>query len=214
MGQLLALGKKEIKKEACWMLSNVTAGDATQIDAVCASGLVPSLIRCASEEEYDIKKEAVYALCNAIMGGSPATVSGLVYMGALRPLCALLEAPDTELVFAILEGVGAALEAGERSRAASGGVNRCVELVDEAGGCDRLEALQLHENQMVYTKAAQLLDEYFMDGAEAEEDPQIAPVAHADAFAFSATPTSLPPGVLPQGGLPPASLPGSMPGIS
>lgn len=36
--------KKEIKKEACWMLSNITAGSAAQIDGVCQSGCIPSLI--------------------------------------------------------------------------------------------------------------------------------------------------------------------------
>ena len=60
--------------------------------------------------------------------------------------------------------------------AAQGGPNRCVAFVEEAGGCERLEALQLHENAEVYAKAAHLLDTYF---GEPEEDASIAPTARS-----------------------------------
>jgi len=188
-GRLIESGKKDLKKEACWIVSNITAGSAMQIDAVCASGLVPSLIRLVGEEEFDIRKEAAYALCNACTGGSQQTLSGLVYHGVVGSLCSLLEAPDAELIFAVLEALLAVLDAGEAG--ASGGANRCVQLIEEAGGCERLEALQMHENQDVYAKAAQILDSYF--GEEGEVDAAIAPVANADSFAFS--------GGLPGGGV-------------
>ena len=120
--RLMDCGKKELKKEACWIVSNITAGSAAQIDAVCASGLVPTLIRArraaleravgtpssarllqelvvvaaraglVSEEEFEVRKEAAYALCNACTGGSQQTLSGLVYHGVIarsthRALC-------------------------------------------------------------------------------------------------------------------------------
>lgn len=183
VGRLLVCGKKELKKEACWMISNVTAGSTAQIDAVCASGLVPALIRLVTEEEFDIKKEAAYALCNACTGGSLLTVSGLVFHGVLGALCSLLDAPDAELLLAVLEALGSALEAGEASRESSQGVNRCIHLMDEAGGIERLENLQLHENPMVYSKISRLLDRYFGD-VDTADDPSVAPVAGSDAFAF------------------------------
>ena len=46
--RLIDVGKKEIKKEACWTISNLTAGSAEQIDAVCASGVLPSCCRASS----------------------------------------------------------------------------------------------------------------------------------------------------------------------
>ena len=98
----------------------------------------------------------------------------------VHSLCALLNAPDVELIFAVLEGLGAALDAGEAG--ANGGANRCVQLFEEAGGCDRLEALQEHENPDIYAKAAHLLDTYF--GDTDAEDPGIAPVANAESFSF------------------------------
>lgn len=153
-GRLVESGKKDLKKEACWILSNITAGSETQIDAVCASGLIPSLIRSVEIDEFDVRKEAAYALCNACTGGSQQVLSGLVYHGVVKSLCSLLEAPDSELIFAVLEGLHAVLDAGEVG--ANGGTNRCVQLVEECGGVDRLEQLQLHENAEVYAKASQV----------------------------------------------------------
>ena len=72
------------------------------------------------------------------------------YLGVLPALCSLLDAPDAELLLAVCEALEATLAAGEANSTA--GVNRCVELIDEAGGIDKLEALQLHENAEVYTK--------------------------------------------------------------
>jgi len=179
--RLLESGKRDIKKEACWTLSNLTAGSSAQIDAVCASGLLPSLLHLVRHEEFDIKKEGAHALCNACVGGSAQTISGLVYLGVLPALCSLLEAPDAELLLAVVEALEATLAAGEANSTA--GVNRCVELIDEAGGIERLEALQLHENAEVYGKVVRLLDTYFGTD-EPETDAAIAPTAHADGFSF------------------------------
>ena len=101
--------------QACWTLSNVTAGSSHQIDAVCASGVVPRLVEMLSTEEHDILKEAAYALCNACVGASRSTVSALVSAGLVEPLSGLLECPEPELVLAVLEAFEAVLDAGATS---------------------------------------------------------------------------------------------------
>jgi len=83
-------------------------------------------------------------------------------------------------VFAVLEALSAVLDAGEAG--AEGGMNRCVHLVEEAGGCERLEALQSHANADIYAKAAELLDAYF--GEIDAEDLQVAPVSSTETFCF------------------------------
>lgn len=181
IARLLSSGKKEIKKEACWMVSNITAGHATQIDQVCAAGLVPPLLELTRLEEFDIRKEAAYALCNACTGGSFECISGLVYHGLVPALVDLLEAPDTELLLAVCEALQAALAAGEAS--AAGGPNRCCALIEEAGGCERLEALQLHENPKVYAKAAAIIEAYFDDATA--EDHALLPQATPDGYTFA-----------------------------
>jgi len=182
LGQLLLSEKKDIKKEACWMLSNISAGDAVQIEAVCASGCMPQLIRLVDVEEFDIKKEAAYALCNACIGGTPATVSGLVYLGALPTLSSVLDSPDADLLLYVLEALHGILAAAEVSDPARG-VSTVVEQLEAVGGCDKLEALQEHENDRIYERAVRLVETYF----SAAEDPALVPASNADSFAFGVT---------------------------
>ena len=86
------------------------------------------------------------------------TISGLVYLGVLGSLCSLLQSPDPDLLLAVCDALGAALEAGEQNRQATGGGdNYCAQLIDEAGGVDKLEELQSHENVAVYERASRLI---------------------------------------------------------
>jgi len=91
--------KKSIKKEACWTISNITAGTKEQIQvrpygrcnlsawflsfgehicdlisfqtqAVIDAGLIAPLVNLLQNAEFDIKKEAAWAISNATSGGS------------------------------------------------------------------------------------------------------------------------------------------------
>ena len=53
---LTTAAKKSIKKEACWTVSNITAGTKDQIQAVIEAGLVPPLVGLLATAEFDIKK--------------------------------------------------------------------------------------------------------------------------------------------------------------
>jgi importin subunit alpha-6/7 len=47
--------KKNIRKEACWTLSNVTAGTAEQIQSVINACVFPKLIQLLGSSEFDIQ---------------------------------------------------------------------------------------------------------------------------------------------------------------
>ena len=53
---LFGLKKKTILKEACWALSNVTAGTKQQVQAVIDFGLVPTVIELLRHTDYKIQK--------------------------------------------------------------------------------------------------------------------------------------------------------------
>jgi len=57
---LLNSSKKGIKKEACWAISNITAGSKTQIQTVIDGDIIPTLVRLLGDGEYDVKKEAAW----------------------------------------------------------------------------------------------------------------------------------------------------------
>ena len=44
LGQLLTSPKDGVRKEACWMISNVTAGSMTQVGSVISAGLIPGIV--------------------------------------------------------------------------------------------------------------------------------------------------------------------------
>jgi hypothetical protein len=66
--------RKSIKKEACWTISNITAGNKDQIQSIIDSNIIPPLIHLLGHAEFDIKKEAAWAISNATSGGTHAQI--------------------------------------------------------------------------------------------------------------------------------------------
>jgi len=180
---LLNSPKKGIRKEACWTISNITAGTREQIQAVIESNIIPPLVHLLATAEFDIKKEAAWSISNATSGGSPEQIKYLVQQGCIKPLCDLLTCNDPRLVTVALEGIENVLKAGEHEAPANGGTNPYTAFVDEAEGLDKLEQLQSHSNEDVYKKAMHILETYF--GLDDEEDDAgIAPETTNAGFVF------------------------------
>ncbi|GAV91800.1 Arm domain-containing protein/IBB domain-containing protein, partial [Cephalotus follicularis] len=68
LSQLTHNHKKSIKKEACWTLSNITAGNKEQIQAVIEAALIGPLVSLLLNAEFDNKKEAARTISNATSG--------------------------------------------------------------------------------------------------------------------------------------------------
>ena len=64
-----------------------------------------------SEAEFDIKKEAAWAISNATSGGRAEQIHTLVQAGAIRPLCDLLTCSDPRIITVALEGIENILKA-------------------------------------------------------------------------------------------------------
>ncbi|KAK1584562.1 hypothetical protein Q3G72_034062 [Acer saccharum] len=72
--------KKSIKKEACWTISNITAGNKEQIHAVIEANIIGPLIHLLQNAEFDIKKEAAWAISNATSGGTHEQIKYLAML--------------------------------------------------------------------------------------------------------------------------------------
>lgn len=185
--QLLQGGhKKSIKKEACWTISNITAGTKEQIQEVLNAGLAGPLIYLLQNAEFDIKKEAAWAVSNATSGGTAEQIHALVQTGCIKPLCDLLAVQDVRIVTVALEGLENILRVGDAAAKApgGGGQNPYAQLVEDAEGLDKIEALQEHANEELYEKAVAILEAHFE--CEEGEDQNLAPQAGASAYAFGA----------------------------
>eukprot|EP00301_Raphidiophrys_heterophryoidea_P008430 c13129_g1_i3.p1 GENE.c13129_g1_i3~~c13129_g1_i3.p1 ORF type:complete len:210 (-),score=53.49 c13129_g1_i3:157-786(-) len=157
---LLTHSKRGIRKESCWTISNITARSSDQIQAVIDADIFPPLIGLLnSNDEYVIRKEAAWAVSNAISNGTPAQIQYLVHCGCLRPLCRFLTVQGIRTFYAALEGVENILRLGDEIRLQNHlEVNPYIEQVRLAEGLSKLEALQNHTDNEIRNRAQSILE--------------------------------------------------------
>jgi len=177
---LLSSQRKAIRKEACWTISNITAGNRAQVQAVIDAQIIPRLVTLLKNSDFDIKKEAAWALSNATSCGSPEQIRYLVDCHIIEPMCDLLANSDSRIVLVGLEALENILKIGEKD-AKETGINEYSNIIEECRGLDKLELLQNHQNQDIYEKSVNLLENYF---AAEEEDQNVSPNINPGANAF------------------------------
>ena len=148
--------------------------------------------------DFDVKKEAAWAISNATSGGTPEQIRYLVTQQCIRPLCDLLTVQDSRIINVALEvrstpffvaaqicpgrivltmctcwwqGIENILKLGEEDKEKSGAeMNDFSRLVEEADGMDKLETLQSHANDEIYQRAVNITESYFGLEDEVAED--------------------------------------------
>jgi importin subunit alpha-1 len=169
-----------IKKDTCWILSNIAAGTKKQTDALFqVNGLVKKIVQCASDAPWEIRKEAVWAVCNILTCGTDRHMEKIVKVHGIQALCDVLKFGEgATLLLAVMDAFEKLLDANEQF-----GRNYKT-LMEQVGGDCNLEDLQHHENNDVYEKANNLIIRYF--GADDEdEDPALAPATQENGtFSF------------------------------
>src|SRR5690606_6468574 len=113
---------------------------------------------------FDVRREAVYALCNAIEGSTLNQFQYLIDHGTVKALCNALTTKDVKTIHVALEGIRSILKRG----ASFGSIEKYKLLIEEASGLDHLENLQTHNNTKIYNLAVNILENYF-DIEEEEE---------------------------------------------
>nr|XP_012614491.1 importin subunit alpha-8 isoform X2 [Microcebus murinus] len=161
--QLLRHARPAIQKEAAWALSNVAAGPRQHIQQLIAHDILPPLVALLKNGEFKVQKEAVWTVANFTTGANLDQLIQLVHSGVLEPLVNLLTVPDVKIVLIILDVFAYILQAAEKL---SEKENLCL-LIEELGGIDRIEALQLHENHQIGQTALNIIEKHF--GEEEDE---------------------------------------------
>jgi len=180
---LLNHPKKNIRKEFCWLLSNIAAGSPSQIHYLLSFPRVLStVISLIRNGEWEVRKEANWVICNIATGGSDADIQGLVDLGAIDAICSLLDVADSKITLVILDAIDNILKVGERLG------KDYIAFVDECDGLEKIEDLQQHQNIAVYDKAIEVIEKYF-GVCEDEGDENVMPSIIGDQFEFG-LPTS------------------------
>lgn len=135
-----------------------------------ASGFVLPLSssELLQSSEFDIQKEAAWAVSNSTSGGTPEQIMYLVSSGVIPPLCNLLSVADAKVITVALEGLENILRISQSANV----LERVTEIVNDCGGLQTIEELQNHDNSTIYQRAVKMLETYF--GAE-EEESEIVP---------------------------------------
>ena len=153
------------------------------------SGIIPRLLQLAtSGGDFDIVKEAIWAVSNATSGGSAEQLAFLVGNGCMSAFCKVLDRGDARIVTVALEGIENLLKMQVAGKEDIGAQS----VLEAEGGVDALEALQNHNNGDVAAKAVHILATYF--GAEEDEDVGPGPAGDADVLAAQLHGVQLGPG--------------------
>lgn len=172
------------------------------VQAVIDANIIPPLVSLLASAEFDIKKEAAWAISNATSGGTNEQIKYfkskaynyflnflvklliinsntivcryLISQGCIKPLSDLLACSDTRIINVALEGLENILRVGEAEKdlGNTGGVNLYARYVDEAGGLEKVENLQTHDNSDIYEKSVKILETYWQEEDSEEQNMQ------------------------------------------
>lgn len=145
---------KDIKKETCWIISNITAGNKQQIQQVVDSNIIPSVIILLDNDSWNVKRECVYVLANLVSNGKSEHIKYIVNCGCIDPLCNVM-GTTTETDKLILDTFDGILKVGVKKN------NNYTDLIEDAGGLDKIEMLQESSSEEVYKKCVDIIDTYF-----------------------------------------------------
>lgn len=174
--KLLFSEKKTIKKETCWTLSNIAAGSRDQVEALLNSDTIEKLLELMASPDFDIHREASWAICNAASGGDAKQAENLASRGAVKAICSILSTTDTKLVGVALRALDNILQVGQHIMELNGlVVNPYVTAIEDVDGVRSLELLQDSKVTVIYRKAREILENYFPDEYELDQDFNTSP---------------------------------------
>lgn len=174
---LLRSGKRNIRREACWAISNIAAGTHEQISTLLATpGLIQAVLEIMRCSEWHVRKEATWIICNSAAAGTPQHVCKLVSFGVVEPLVEVLNNEDARMLAVVMDAMEAILNVEHKfKQEGNPAAAMCTfaEQFESFGAVARLEELQGHADKGVYEKSYNLLQKYYYteeDGTEEGED--------------------------------------------
>ncbi|CAF1333900.1 unnamed protein product [Adineta ricciae] len=162
--QLLRHPREKIKKEAVWFLSNITAGNKEQVQAVINAQLIPDVIHHLRNSELVIQKEAVWCISNLTLSGTKEQIQYIVSQHVVAPLCNLLQKQDAQMLQICLDALHNILK-----QTPDDDLETVIMEIEECGGLDKIEALQIHPNKDIYQQSYDIIDKFFPNDSDDDD---------------------------------------------
>ena len=153
--------RRQIRKEAVWILSNLCAGPLEHIQEIISHGLIPEIVKLIGLDDLEVSKEACWVVTNVVLNGTPEHVQELLDTPVVYNLCRLLEGTESQLLIAVLTAIKGLLQDARARFQTDTGINPLTELVEAAGGVAYIEDLQTHMDIEVCQVACFLMDQFF-----------------------------------------------------
>lgn len=150
---LLTNSNARLSKDAVWFLSNVTAGNQQQEQAVISANLIPLVINLMENGDFATQKETAWVIANLANSGRKEQIDYLIEQNAIIPFCKLLTLMDPQIVIVVLDGLSNIIST------ANDKTELIANQIEECGGLQLIEQLQLHENEEIYKLAYDILDQ-------------------------------------------------------
>jgi len=170
---LLSSPEKGIRKECCWIISNITES-AHQVEDVIEADILPTLIELIDNNDVACREDASWVLYNITANFDEGQIQYLVDKGGINSFCNLLESTKELDVFwkccstissIALKGLRNILFVGEQlARTYNKRYNPYAALVVECNGVEKIEMLAQSSNMELVRRALSIIHTFF--GAE------------------------------------------------
>jgi len=119
------------------------------------SGLFTKLLVIVHKSDDPlIRREAAWAISNAISCGNTDLINYFVSQGFLKIICELLTSQEPRTIISMLDCIDKILKQGEKDK------ENYLSSFESLNGFDILEELQNHQNEEIYSKSFYILENY------------------------------------------------------
>ncbi|CEM10029.1 unnamed protein product [Vitrella brassicaformis CCMP3155] len=166
---LLEMADDDFTVMGCLIVQFIGEGSTAHFQAIIDADLVPLLVDLAAGEETDpdLKEIAVKIIGNIVRGGLQRQVEHVVECGGIQPLCYLLDGENDNRLTAMLWLLDKILRAGRQKQEGLPDTPYCT-LIEQAGGVDKMAALQTHNDMGVALQAIVCLISHFPTRVDAQ----------------------------------------------
>lgn len=149
-----------IRKEICWMISNIAAGTLIQLESLVEKDYLKIMTKILKEEESSIKYEAVWAICNFTLVEKRHLIEKIFQDNIVDTVSSILKINQAKYIAVGLEAMCNLLKFGKTLFINQDGSNPVAIKIEQLGMFDYLEKLQFHESEVVYEKAISMIETY------------------------------------------------------